>query len=70
MNKEEKKERSCDQCKYCGMDMDMEPYCVHPQVLKRMPYGQILSSLAAPTRDGRECEGLKLWEARGLWQSV
>lgn len=37
------------------MDMDMEPYCVHPEVLKRMPYGQILSSIEAPTIKGKEC---------------
>jgi hypothetical protein len=24
------------------MDMDMNPYCAHPKVLKRMPYGQAL----------------------------
>lgn len=22
-------------CAHCGMDMDMEPYCVQPQVLQR-----------------------------------
>ena len=57
-------EKSCNTCQYSGMDMDMEPYCAHPEVLKTMPHGQILSSLAAPTRPGRECEGLKLWELR------
>lgn len=57
--------RECRDCKYCGMDMDMEPYCVHPEVLKRAPYGQILSSIAAPTVKGNECEpDLKLWEER------
>lgn len=56
--------KDCNNCRYSGMDMDMEPYCVHPEVRKRMPYGQILSSLAAPTQPGRECEGLKLWEPR------
>jgi hypothetical protein len=22
-------------CEHCGLDMDMEPYCVHPIVLER-----------------------------------
>lgn len=57
--------RECRDCKYCGMDMDMEPYCVHPEVLKRMPFGQILSSIAAPTIEGKECgPSKKLWEER------
>lgn len=57
-------ERDCRTCRYCGMDMDMEPYCVHPKVLERAPHGQTLSSLDAPTRPGRECEGNKLWAAK------
>lgn len=57
-------ERRCHACRYCGMDMDMEPYCVHPEVLKRAKYGQILSSIAAPTAPGHECENKRLWEAR------
>lgn len=47
------------------MDMDLEPYCVHPEVLRRMPYGQILSSTASPTQEGSECgPNRKLWEER------
>lgn len=31
--------KSCTSCKHCGMDMDMEPYCVHPKVIAIGPYG-------------------------------
>jgi len=29
----------CSSCKYCGMDMDMSPYCVEPSVLEKYTYG-------------------------------
>lgn len=58
-------DNKCDTCQYCGMDMDMDPYCSHPEVLKRMPYGQTLCSLDAPTRKGKECgPDRKLWKIR------
>lgn len=31
--------RGCSSCKHCGMDMDMDPYCGHPAVLKSYQYG-------------------------------
>ena len=58
------REKTCMTCKHSGMDMDMDPYCAHPEVLKRMPYGQSLASPSAPTRSGRECDEYKLWEIR------
>lgn len=58
-------QKKCMDCKHSGMDMDMQPYCAHPEVCKRMPYGQILASLASPTRDGNECgPDRRLWEQR------
>ena len=32
-------DKSCFNCNYCGMDMDMDPYCVHPNVLRSNPFG-------------------------------
>ena len=29
----------CFDCKFCGMDMDMDPYCAHPKVIEHNPYG-------------------------------
>lgn len=53
-------ERQCITCKHAGMDMDMNPYCAHPTVLKRMPHGQALY------RGVPECpvHTHPLWEAR------
>lgn len=54
-------EKNCRDCKHCGMDMDLDPYCAHPKVLKRVPYGQVLY-LPVP-----ECplgKGHPLFEAR------
>lgn len=28
-------EKSCMNCNYCGMDMDMEPFCVNKEVLAK-----------------------------------
>ncbi len=33
------KPRDCFDCQHCGMDMDMDPYCAHPDVLKTNPSG-------------------------------
>lgn len=50
----------CSSCKFCGMDMDMEPYCVHPNLLPQWPAGLVINSAI---RD--YCgESLKLWEKR------
>lgn len=32
-------QRRCRDCDYCGMDMDLEPYCVEPSVKKGNPIG-------------------------------
>ena len=54
--------KSCFDCKYAGMDMDMEPYCDHPQTLVTMPYGSKLSR-RDPARD--HCgEEKKSWVQR------
>ncbi len=34
----------CHDCRYCGMDMDMDPYCVNPKVLEKHVYGLSLGS--------------------------
>lgn len=26
----------CSSCIYCGMDMTMDPYCIHPKVVKAL----------------------------------
>lgn len=36
--------KDCRDCDYSGMDMDMDPFCVHPNVLKEHPYGLVLHS--------------------------
>lgn len=63
---QERPKRSCRGCRHSGMDMDMEPYCAHPDVLKRAPHGVHLSNSTAPTRAEYECPlpGLPLWEVR------
>ncbi len=34
----------CSSCKYCGMDMDMSPFCWEPTVLEARPEGLNLNS--------------------------
>lgn len=29
----QKENKRCTECDHCGMDMDMEPYCVQPDVI-------------------------------------
>jgi len=29
----------CSTCRHCAMDMDMDPFCVHPEVKKYHPWG-------------------------------
>ena len=53
---------ACSGCKYCGMDMDMDPYCSHPNVLKKHPYGLVIrTAITSFCLDG---EKLSLWEKR------
>jgi hypothetical protein len=44
------------------MDMDMEPYCVHPTVSASHPYGLLIDS--AIKRFCGDGDKLKLWEPR------
>jgi hypothetical protein len=39
-----KQSRECWNCKYCGVDMDMDSYCKHPQVTKKFSSGLVLHS--------------------------
>jgi hypothetical protein len=50
----------CSSCIYCGMDMDMGPFCSHPQVLVKYSYGV---GLHTAIRDFCGPE-LKLYEER------
>lgn len=34
----------CSGCKYCSMDMDMDPFCMHPEVAKLHPFGLNLNA--------------------------
>lgn len=33
---------SCGGCNHCGMDMDMEPFCMAPEVTKGHPTGLLI----------------------------
>jgi hypothetical protein len=43
--------RECFGCDHCGMDMDMDPYCVAPAVMAEHPYG-LVTRRALPTYCG------------------
>ncbi len=52
----------CSGCDYCGMDMDMDPFCVHPTVKAKHPIGLNISTAI---RDFcGEGDKLKLWKKR------
>lgn len=36
-------DKSCYSCKWSSMDMDMEPFCVHPKTVQIRPFGSTLS---------------------------
>ena len=44
-------------CDFCGMDMDMDPYCVHKKILKNKPYGLYIRHAL------QECKG-EWWKKR------
>lgn len=47
--------RNCTECRYCGMDMDMDPYCAHPEVLKTNRWGSSVNVVrGAPLRGDDE----------------
>ena len=50
----------CSSCRFCSMDMDMDPYCVHPKVLMKHPYGFGINGAIKETCGA----DLKLWEKR------
>lgn len=37
----------CSTCRYCGMDMNMNPFCVHPKVLVNYSWGLDLNTAIA-----------------------
>ena len=39
-------EKDCFKCEHCGMDMDMDPYCAHPEVTKKHKYGLVLHQVS------------------------
>lgn len=48
-------EKYCRDCAHCAMDMDMEPYCSHPDVLKTNSFGSNTNVVrGAKLGDGRE----------------
>lgn len=52
----------CSSCKHCAMDMEMDPYCVHPNVVVYHRYGvNISKAIADFCGDG---DNLKLREKR------
>ncbi len=62
-------DKRCFNCDHCGMDMDMDPYCAHPDVLKTNPHGSnvnVVRGAAAITdeRSGLPHFGLCGQEAR------
>ena len=36
--------RTCRNCRWSGMDMDLDPYCAQPKVVEKYLYGVVLSS--------------------------
>lgn len=53
---------ACSGCKHCAMDMDMDPFCTHPNVIKKHPIGlNISSAIKEFCLDGHD---LSLWEKR------
>ena len=42
-------DRRCRECRFSGMDMDMDPYCAHARVIAEHPYGLVLHSLRIAT---------------------
>jgi hypothetical protein len=37
----------CSSCKFCGMDMDLDPYCAHPKVIARHKWGLVINKAIA-----------------------
>jgi TPP-dependent indolepyruvate ferredoxin oxidoreductase alpha subunit len=52
----------CSGCNHCGMDMDCEPFCTHPTVQAKHPYGLVIDQ--AITNFCGDGDTLKLWEKR------
>lgn len=48
--------KHCTDCKHSGMDMDMGPYCAHPDVLKTNSFGSscnVVRGASLPLGDSR-----------------
>lgn len=56
-------EKSCDTCLHRCMDMDLDPYCYHPELGKTNRFGLILSRNRVEVCNGSEGEKpYLLWE--------
>lgn len=33
----------CSTCEHCSIDMDLEPFCIHPAVVARYPIGLFIN---------------------------
>lgn len=57
--------KQCYECDYAGMDMDMDPYCVRPEVMgEKYKYG--LYTRRARAKDGECGIEAKYFEPRKL----
>lgn len=58
-------EGGCSSCKHCAMDMEMDPYCVHPTVKIYHRYGvNISKAIRDFCGEGGDSDKLKLHEPR------
>jgi hypothetical protein len=56
----ENSEKNCTTCGNRCMDMDMDPYCAAPEVLKSHPFGLVLHS--GPVEACKVGDEYTLWE--------
>ncbi len=55
-------DNNCHTCLHRCMDMGMDPYCSHPIVLKRMPYGRALYTGTPEECREPKSDDYRLWE--------
>lgn len=55
--------RKCINCKYWQYDMDMDPFCMHEEVIKEHPFGLYIDS-AIKSYCGPELMNFEPTEAR------
>ncbi len=53
----------CSGCDYCGMDMDMDPFCAHPTVTAKHRYGLNINYAIKDFCEDTE-GNLTLWKKR------